>query len=222
GELNLSFTEWHQSRQRLLVLIKEFCPSDFAAWSSHFTHICNKDGSSAQWELIVAYDTAIRRCSCMQGLDPAEFQMVIWNDLEPAYIAKRAQISLMNLLRHDHSYQPSYLPKHKYSLDRGPHSFKRICPNPGANTNSFQNNTCCFVCGDTKHSRKGCSSPTLINGKPAHLHRTNRKLLDTRGLTYCFAYNGAKGCPSREPCPLGTHRCTLCGNSHSAQSCGSI
>ncbi|KAF8573514.1 hypothetical protein K439DRAFT_959180 [Ramaria rubella] len=208
GELNLSFTEWHQSWQQLLVLIKEFRPSDFAAWSSHFTHIRNKDGSSAQWELIVAYDTTVCRRSCTQGLDLAEFQMAIWNDLEPAYIVKRAQISLTNLLCHDHSYRPSYLPKREYSLDRGPHSFKRIHPDPGVNTDSFRNNTHCFICGDcgdTKHSPQGCSSPTLINGKLAHLCRTNGKLLDTRGLTYCFTYNGAKGCPSREPCRLGTH-----------------
>jgi hypothetical protein len=89
GELELSFDEWHQAWRRLLDLIKTFLPQEFLLWEVHYNFILNNENRSKMWPLYLAYDAEIRRRATQTSIDPSQFSIGIWNDLESAYHTKK-------------------------------------------------------------------------------------------------------------------------------------
>ncbi|KAJ7699260.1 hypothetical protein B0H17DRAFT_1129330 [Mycena rosella] len=73
------------------------------------------------------------------------------------------------------------------------------------------NTTCCILCGKTGHHSLGCKHT------PLYLSKNTNGLWARNGLLFCFSFN-IRGCNKGAGCVF-SHACTLCGKSHSAQSC---
>jgi hypothetical protein len=89
GELDLSFDEWHQAWQRLLDLIARYAPQEHQFWLIHYEFILNKENRAELWPLYLSYDTEIRKRSTFDSLDPSQFHIGIWNDLEVRHISNK-------------------------------------------------------------------------------------------------------------------------------------
>jgi hypothetical protein len=88
GELELTFDECHQAWCRLLDLIKTYLPQEFLLWEIHYSFILNSENRAEMWLLYLAYDTEIRRRATQTSIDPSQFSIGIWNDLEIRYSHK--------------------------------------------------------------------------------------------------------------------------------------
>ena len=106
GELDLTFDEWHQAWRRLLELIKTFLPQEFLAWEIHHLFILNNENRAESWPLFLAYDAEVRRRSTQIGIDPSQFSIGIWNDLEARYTAKK----VLSMVQADLKYIPDRTP----------------------------------------------------------------------------------------------------------------
>ncbi|KAJ7636340.1 hypothetical protein FB45DRAFT_742856, partial [Roridomyces roridus] len=208
GELKLTFDEWFQAWQRLLQLIAEFVPHEYGLWKIHYESILLHPMRAQQWPLCLAYDSRVRRLATTSKIDPSQFQLAIWNELEPAFIANnaaqllRAEMSI-NGFSNSHSFRSA--------PDTSNPNFLAIMPS----------NTRCFVCGSTDrgHSARICQATTLVNGSDIILRAPGRR--DEEGNAYCFSFNGRGGC-NRANCDQGKHWCSLCGQrnrTHNAQTC---
>ncbi|KAJ7602375.1 hypothetical protein FB45DRAFT_1015492 [Roridomyces roridus] len=90
AELKLSFDEWFQAWQRLLQLIAEYVPREYVLWRVHYESILLRPMRAQQWLLCLAYDSRVRSMAINSEIDPSQFQLAIWNELEPAFIANNA------------------------------------------------------------------------------------------------------------------------------------
>ena len=216
GELDLTFDEWFQAWRRLLDLIKLYIPEEFPLWETHFSSILNNDNRAELWPIHLAYDVEMRKKATQVSVDPSQFSIGLWNDLESRYNAKKAISYIQADLKS--SSGPSHTP--------------RDPPRPN-NRSSFRNNSQqldkssrCFICGDRsrEHSSRNCPASCNTSGQPCHLskHVPSGKRQSKSGKPYCFAWNGISGC-SQNPCSRGEHWCTLCGSkSHNAQQCAVV
>ena len=103
GELDLTFDEWHQAWRRLLELIKAHVTEELPSWQAHYSFILNNDNRAELWPLFLAYDVELRKRSTQSGLDPSQFSIGIWNDLEVRFTAKK----VLALVQADLKTQPS-------------------------------------------------------------------------------------------------------------------
>jgi hypothetical protein len=209
GELDMTFDEWHQAWRRLLDLIKTFIPDEFLMWEVHYSRILNNENRAELWPVYLAYDAEIRKRTTQLPLDPSEFSIGIWNDLETRYTAKKVLSLVQADLKH-HPSQPS----------------TSTVRNPGRNS-SFRSQSKCIFCGDTAkdHVSRNCPAPCNVNGTPCFLSRQGPSGARRckAGKSYCFAWNGIAGCEQGTSCRKGEHSCTLCGSkSHTAQKCNIV
>jgi hypothetical protein len=222
GELDLTFDEWHQAWRRLLELIHSYFPEEFLMWETHYNFILNNQNRAEMWPLYLAYDTEIRKRSTVSSIDPSQFSIGIWNDLEIRYTAKKVYSLVQSELK-QHSDRPtvnqnassSRLPSQGSSFrNQQPLSDK---PKTGR----------CIFCGDRSknHMSRNCTAACCINGTPFHMVKSdpNSNTRQSRsGQRYCYAWNGPSGC-DQGPCQRGEHLCTLCGTSnHNAQQCSVV
>jgi hypothetical protein len=215
GELDLTFDEWHQAWRRLLDLIRTFIPHEFLLWEIHYSFILNKENRAELWPVYLAYDTEIRKRAVQTAIDPSQFSIAIWNDLEYRYTAKK----VLAIVRSDLKQQSGRAASDK-NKPRNKGSF-RDARQPSSESAKAGR---CIFCGDrTKdHISRNCTATSCVNGVPCHMHRVEPS--GTRqsksGKRYCYAWNGLSGCEDGSSCSRGEHLCTLCGASvHTAQQC---
>ncbi|KIJ32497.1 hypothetical protein M422DRAFT_35797 [Sphaerobolus stellatus SS14] len=84
-ENSLSIADWTQAWPRFLALVAIHLPQEYDTWKTHFERIRDAKDIALDWELWLAYDIEVRRCSCHHPLDPAIFHSAIWNDLRAKY-----------------------------------------------------------------------------------------------------------------------------------------
>ncbi|KAF8815626.1 hypothetical protein BYT27DRAFT_7297117 [Phlegmacium glaucopus] len=239
GELDLTFDEWHQAWRRLLDLIKSFLPDEYAMWQTHFLYILDNHNRAELWPVFLAYNVEIRRRATQLDIDPSQFSIGIWNDLEARHTAKKVLAWVQSDMRQapnqagpsHHNYQSRYQLTNAYHRDD---SFTRN----NSRNYAFRNQTQrfnnpevrrdregkCIFCGDKSksHSSRNCNAWKLVNGAPCHLLKQgpSGSRQDRSGKSYCFSWNGYSGCDQGPTCRRGEHWCSLCGSkSHNAQHC---
>jgi hypothetical protein len=223
GELDLTFDEWHQAWRRLLDLIRIYIPQEFLLWEIHYSFILNKENRAELWPLYLAYDVEIRKRSIIEPIDPSQFSIGVWNDLETRYTAKKVlaivQASLKNQSTGNRNTSDKNKPRNS--------SFRK---NQSSSSDSSKTGRCMF-CGDRArtHLSRNCTACNNVDGTPCHLHRVepsgpgSSSRIAKSGKRYCYAWNGVSGCDSGTSCSRGEHLCTLCGaGSHTAQLCDII
>ena len=224
GELDLTFDEWQQAWRRLLELVQFYIPAEFLMWEKHYLFILNSDNRAEMWPLYVAYDVEIRKRALCYPIDPSEFSLGIWNDLEVRYTAKKVLTLVQaDLKQHLDRTQPFHPNASAPFIPRAP-------------STSFRNNNqslsdslkpCrCIFCGDRSrsHQSRNCQATCYANGAPCLLSRqgSSGPRLSRSGKRFCYAWNGPSGC-DQNPCTKGDHFCTLCGSLiHTAQLCDTI
>jgi hypothetical protein len=224
GELDLTFDEWHQAWRRLLDLIRTFLPHEFLMWEVHYSFILNKENRAELWPVYLAYDVEIRKKAVQQPIDPSQFAIGVWNDLEARYTAKK----VLSIIQADLKNQSIRLPsdKHKPRNSTQNPSF-RDQRNPSDPSKTGR----CIFCGDRSksHLSRNCNASCNTSGSPCHLHRVEaanghgHTRQSKSGKRYCFAWNGTSGCDEGTSCQRGAHFCTLCGTtSHAAQQCDAV
>jgi hypothetical protein len=188
-------------------------------WEAHHTFILNKENRAELWPVYLAYDVEIRKRSVHQPIDPSQFAIGIWNDLEYRYTAKK----VYSLVQLDLKNQMNRLSsdKHKPRNSTRNSSF-RDHQNPPSEVPKTGK---CIFCGvriTKDHLPRNCTATCNITGAPCHLHRIEPSGIrqNKSGRRYCFAWNGPSGCDDGSSCDRGAHLCTLCGaGSHAAQQC---
>ena len=226
GELELTFDEWHQAWRRLLELIGSHVPKEFLVWEAHYSRILNSENRAELWPLYLAYDAEIRKRATQTSIDPSQFSIGIWNDLEVRYSHKKILALVQADLKHQsdryasnssfnppaytsRNFQPPHFRNQQYTLPENPSKIGR-----------------CIFCGDRSksHPSHSCSSNSYSNGSPCLLIKqesTGARASKT-GKRFCFSWNGPLGC-TQNPCRRGDHSCTLCGsNGHNAQQCNAV
>jgi hypothetical protein len=222
GELDLTFDEWHQAWRRLLELIKTYLPEEFLLWEKHYLFILNNENRAELWPVYLAYDAEIRRRATQQPIDPSEFSIGIWNDLEARYTAKKVLAMVQSEMKHQPDRHPS---SQHHNTPRNPSQGSSFRNHQQHSSDSSKTGRCIF-CGDRSktHIPRNCKATCYANNTPCHMYREepygNRQTRD--GKRYCYAWNGPSGC-NQNPCTRGDHSCTLCGASlHNAQQCGAV
>jgi hypothetical protein len=221
GELDLTFDEWHQAWRRLLDLIRSWVAHEFALWETHYLFILNKENRAELWPLYLTYDVEIRKRSVQTGIDPSQFSIAIWNDLEARYTAKK----VLSIVRSDLKHQTNRTSSDKHK-PRNPGNKSSFRDHRQSSSESQKTGRCLF-CGDrTKdHLSRNCTATCFSNGVPCHLHRIEPSGThqSKSGKRYCYAWNGISGCDDGSACTRGEHLCTLCGTSaHTAQQCSVV
>ena len=202
-------------------------PWEHQFWLIHYEFILHKENWAELWPLYLSYNTEVRKCTTFDSLDPSQFHIGIWNDLEVWHISNKVLQSVkkdMNL----RVYQSSS------SNSKSHNNYPRTSFH---NPSSFINNFChwhnhskggkCIFCGDCSgaHLSRDCTASTCINRSPCFVqrHPPNNSRCNKKGHFFCFAWNGPNNCTNEKPCSKGERLCTLCGSpSHNAQSCLSI
>jgi hypothetical protein len=87
GQIQTTSTSFSDDGE--LDLIRPFFPDEFLMWEVHYNFILNNENRAELWPLYLAYDVEIRRRSTQNGIDPSQFSIGIWNDLEVRYTAKK-------------------------------------------------------------------------------------------------------------------------------------
>lgn len=207
-------------------------------WHQHYSFILNKDNRAELWPLYLAYDTAIRQRCTQESVDPSQFHIALWNDLEVRYLTNKVTKDIYNELglRPSNALNVQTRPMtNSNTLRYQPYGNRfRDLPHRASNsrfpTREYQNpaiprkTTRCMFCGDTSntHFSRNCTATTRTNGMPCHLQKQSPNDLrcDRYGKTYCFSWNGRSGCKYGANCKQGEHQCSLCGSkTHAAQSC---
>ena len=197
GELDLSFDEWHQAWRRLLDLIKAYLPDEFPMWEIHYSFILNNHNRAELWPLYLAYDAEIRKRSVQLPIDPSQFSIGIWNDLESRYTAKK----ILSIVQADMKTHPSTRAPSSSRNANNSHSFR-----PQRHHQHFDpSKPCrCIFCGDRtrSHASRYCVATTNTNGSPCHLLKQgpSGSRLAKSGKPYCFAWNGLTGCDHGPSC----------------------
>ena len=219
GELSLTFDEWHQAWRRLLELIGTYIPEELLAWEIHYNFILNNENRAEMWPLYLSYDAEIRRRSTFSSIDPSQFSIGIWNDLEARYTANKVLSMVQSDLKQISDRLPGgHSSSHTPRIPNPPPSFRNhqsLPDNPRVGR--------CIFCGDRSkdHPPRLCTASCYANGSPCHLARQgpSGRRTSKSGKRYCYSWNGPMGC-DQNPCPKGEHICTLCGiSSHNAQRC---
>lgn len=218
GETELTFEEWCSAWRRLQALINEYLSAQEAsAWAAHFAMIYDQPDRTSEWPLWLAYDIEVRRRACETALDPSVLQQPIFTACHRRYLTSIAESSSS---RRDPPADRNNSPFPRSSAPRPSFRQKsdRYQPYPSRSTGAR-----CFFCGTSKHLAPECNASTMVNGEPLHLRvrRNGDKPRDNLNRTYCFPFNGQRGCGKASgTCTLGEHLCSLCGESaHNAQHC---
>lgn len=162
GELDLTFDEWHQAWRRLLELIKAHVTEELPSWQAHYSFILNNDNRAELWPLFLAYDVELRKRSTQSGLDPSQFSIGIWNDLEVRFTAKK----VLALVQADLKTQPSL-----FRSSRDSYRNTNRTSSFWDSLQLFDKFACCFICGDRSkdHTSRNCSATINTSGLPCHL-----------------------------------------------------
>ena len=192
-------------------------PEEFLLWEVHYSFILNNENRAELWPLYLAYDAEIRKRSTQFGIDPSQFSIAIWNDLETRFNAKRVLSIVQADLKSHSSF--SHTPREPYRNHNRAPSFR-------LNNQQLEKISRCFICGDRSkdHTSRNCSATVNTSGLPCHLLKNSPsgKRQSKSGKPYCFAWNGISGC-TQSPCSRGEHWCSLCGSkSHNAQQCSNV
>jgi hypothetical protein len=229
GELDMTFDEWHQAWQRLLKLINQYHPDEFASWRTHYSSMMIKETRAEDWPLWLSYDTEVRRRSVNTPLDPSQFHKRLFDDLYIRYSSDRILTQVQSAAGPSSSshaaassrYQPYQRTSDSNSSSR-PRGDSFRPHNPGSKAASRCR---CFFCGGLSHGPKNCLACTLVNGKPLLLAQPatpDTPRADRNGRQYCFGWNGKNGNCTFNQCAR-EHACSLCGNkAHNAQSCPTV
>jgi hypothetical protein len=59
-------------------------------WEVHYSYILNNHNCAELWPLYIAYDAEIQKRAIQLPINPSQFSIGIWNDLETHYTAKRS------------------------------------------------------------------------------------------------------------------------------------
>jgi hypothetical protein len=173
GELDLTFDEWHQAWRCLLELIKAFVPQEFLLWEVHYNYILNNANRAEMWSLFLVYDVEIRRRATQSPIDPSQFSLGIWNNLESRYHTKK----VVALVQADLKQYTD-----RFSAPNSPNPSAHI-PQNMTQSLSFHNQHhplpdnpkigCCIFCGDCSksHPSKLCTAMCYADGSLCHLTR---------------------------------------------------
>ena len=115
GELDLSFDKWHQAWQLLLELIREFISKEFLLWEIHYNHILNSENHAELWPLYLAYNNEVRRRTTQFPINPLQFSIGIWNDLEARYTAKKVLVIIQSDMKTSTNHSSSFQPNTPYT-----------------------------------------------------------------------------------------------------------
>ncbi|PPQ94251.1 hypothetical protein CVT25_004971 [Psilocybe cyanescens] len=101
GEMDLTFDEWYQAWRRLLDLVQQYLSDEYECWNHHFCRIRDAESRSEHWPLWIAYDTEVRRRAVYTNIDPKEYHIGLWNELEVRYNQSRVKEAMnLDLRRH--------------------------------------------------------------------------------------------------------------------------
>jgi hypothetical protein len=226
GELDLSFDEWHQAWRRLLDLIRMYIPQEFLLWEIHYSFILNKENRAELWPLYLAYDVEIRKRSIIEPIDPSQFSIGVWNDLETRYTAKKVLAIVQAGLKNSNQGTTT-----RNTPDKNKPRNSSFRKNQSSSASDSSKTGRCMFCGDRArtHLSRNCTACNNVDGTPCHLHRVepsgpgSSSRIAHSGKRYCYAWNGLSGCESGATCTRGEHLCTLCGSSsHAAQLCNVV
>ena len=203
-EHKLSFDEWYQAWGRLLALIKEFIPKELEAWQKHFLRILQDPSRSELWQAWLTYDISVRRNAVSTTIDPATFQLALWQAAERSFTANKVRLEIhQDLSKTQRNRTPHQGPTSQNS------SSSRHLPKFQSSSERF-----CFLCGSrpSNHSPRNCPNPHFLRKAADGFFR------DSSGNLYCFSWNCNAGCNSTSCTRF--HGCTLCGQTtHAAPTC---
>jgi hypothetical protein len=165
----MTFDEWHQAWRRLLELIRTFIPIELQVWEAHYAFILNNESRAEKWPLYLAYDVEIRKRSTQIAIDPSEFSIGIWNDLETRYMANKVLSIVQSDLKH--------VPDRASSHNTNPRGSR--LPNQNAAFRGQQSATedaksgRCIFCGyrGKDHPSKYCTAACFASGAPCFLQK---------------------------------------------------
>ena len=162
-------------------------------WEIHYLFILNSENRSEMWPLYLAYDAEIRRRSTQSPIDPSQFSIGIWNDLEIRYSHKK----ILSMLQADLKHHPD-----RFSLPNTTNPLSHtVTPRNQTQPQSFRNHPHtlpdnpkigrCFFCGDRSrtHPLRFCTASCYSNGYPCLLARQepSGNRVSRTGKRYCFS-----------------------------------
>ncbi|TFK16436.1 hypothetical protein FA15DRAFT_711822 [Coprinopsis marcescibilis] len=103
-ELQLSFDQWYQAWRRLLSLIETYVSEELEGWKTHFHRILNAENRLELWSLWVAYDLEVWSRCLRYSIDPAQFHIGVWNDLEARYLKNIVVSTMQQETQHSIQY----------------------------------------------------------------------------------------------------------------------
>lgn len=189
------------------------------AWTHHYNHISTRSDFRTNARVYVLYDKAIRErwFSSSPSFNPSFFQEDIFKALMTQVQNSKIDRMLALQTGRDRGRSPSRNPLPRPPpRDRSPSRLPPIhgksrpeerpfrAPEPGPRAAR------CFLCGSWSHIGTQCTETPVFMVK-------NGKGWSHNGRLFCWIFNLPSGC-SKVRCSF-THNCTLCGGSHSAQSC---
>ncbi|KAF7319673.1 hypothetical protein MKEN_00748500 [Mycena kentingensis (nom. inval.)] len=199
-ERQLSLGEWYSCHKRWMSLCWEFLPEEAPLWEKHFQLVLSQTNLNERWPLICMYDSEVRRQAVTTQIDPSEFHLVIWNECETAHLA---QITLDTIRAEMLTAPASVAPLAASSISTAPSTFSppaapRSRPAPYSRNGRPAQNI---------HSSRNCNAATLVSGRTAILRRNANGpgRSDSQGTSYCFAFNGMRGCNNGATCNSGKH-----------------
>lgn len=211
-EPSMTSQEFIEAYPRFIRLIRTHFPGPTRhalarAYEVHYRSLMDRVDFWSDFEVIMAYDVALRRRHLQVSFNPADFQEAIWNDVWSRWVAsKSARIS-------DTSFSTSRARLAPAPLTSGPATSRVEGFFPGADRDSFRNSLC-FACGKVGHASRVCRATRT----PWAVRNADGKWSGPDGRRFCYGFNTAKGCV-KTSCDL-VHVCSLCGRaSHSATTC---
>ncbi|QRV84674.1 hypothetical protein RhiJN_26739 [Ceratobasidium sp. AG-Ba] len=165
-EHKMSFVDHCRAYQRFEAILKSIGNPNTERWRRHGEIIRSHPLITVNWELILAYDIAIRRRAVYDdSLDMGIFQPNIFEECRHAQQEERfAELSRAASARINQNWPESRTPHTRHQIaspQPGPSQPSQGAP---ANGNSLRVDKRCFLCGTEGHVPKRCTkTPILVN-----------------------------------------------------------
>ncbi|QRV91992.1 hypothetical protein RhiJN_20010 [Ceratobasidium sp. AG-Ba] len=162
----MSFVDHCRAYQRFEAILKSIGNPNTEHWRRHREIIRSHPLITVNWELILAYDIAIRRRAVYDNsLDMGIFQPNIFEECQHAQQEERfAELSRAASARINQNWPESRTPHTRHQIaspQPGPSQPSQSAP---ANGNSLRVDKRCFLCGTEGHAPKRCTkTPILVN-----------------------------------------------------------
>lgn len=216
-EYHMKSPQWVQAWKHMSALIEQYTPHLAETWARHYNNIIWHITFDAEFKIWLRYDIQVRPRSLEEDLDPAVFQAHIHKEVERQFLLANRDSALADSSTRRRSASPPP-PKSNRQTAVGTSSSDQSHATCSSARSANNSDTKCFICGGTGHIPRNCSAPTRHNGKPLLCVREG-KFIKINNDSFCYNFNGAKGCYFSE-CTRGPHLCSLCGDTnHNAQSC---